>query len=563
MKFRAHQQNKIWLKALRKPLVALTGLLSFVLLIGFFCGPVYAGFDYSNVAKLPPTIAWGAGINNPSAVILCIHGLGMHKGSYDELGKLMAAKGITVYAIDVRGFGDWHLNGNEQLDFAQTFLDIKKTLEDIRKRYPQSKVFLLGESMGGAIALQAAAKYPQLISGLISSVPSGDRWSGLGEDLKIGFHVLAGGFGGRFNVGTHVVKRATISDEQGHLVNQELRKRWEKDPSGRNEFSPDELMIFQRAMNSNKEAAAQIKEMPVLIIQGANDKLVRPTGSFFVWKHLSTPDATFVISESSEHLIFEYGQFSAKDADFVLSWLKKAIAPLPDQTVSNSGPVLPEKNQLPSQSDVLAGVRNFSDNKTSVVPSHDLATVSSRPGLPGISYWIELMRAGKRYSCNNKTQFHSGDEIRIHVISSVDGYAYILMKRGSTGAHAVLFPDSRTGRNNAVAAEKDFALPSATWLKFDENPGTEKVALIFSRSPLDPDTNKYINSQSVIVTADRSGAKDLCPTRMQIGWDDPNPVIMPASMTDVALVSSSMVKIVSKEEANSLIAIEIALEHQK
>lgn len=138
-----------------------------------------------------------------------------------------------------------------------------------------------------------------------------------------------------------------------------------------------------------------------------------------------------------------------------------------------------------------------------------------------------------------------------------------MLKRGSSGAHAVLFPDSRTGRNNAVSAKKDYALPSATWLKFDEVPGTEKVALIFSRTPLDPDTNKYINSQSVIVTADKSGAKDLCPTRMQIGWDDPTPIIMPDSMTNIALVSSSMVKIVPKEEANLLITIDIDLEHQK
>ncbi len=520
------------------------------------------GAEFSPViaSSLPPAYLWGDKISNPQSVIVCIHGLGLHKGSFDEFGRLMASKNIPVYAFDVRGFGDWHLKGDDNLDLAQTLEDAKSVLESVRKRYPQASIFLLGESMGGAIALHVTAKYPELVDGLISAVPSGDRWSGLGSDLKVGLHVLAGGFGERFEVGSHVVKHATKQNEA-------LRERWSKDPASRTKYSPDELIAFQNFMNKNNEAAANVKSTPVLILQGVQDKLVRPAGSFKIWDHLATADRTFAASKSSEHLIFEYGQFSPNDLKYLLSWIGKQKGPKTDQSVGENPPELPKKQEVPSKDELVASAPVLKDHEpASKTNSADLVTkVSSRTDLPSLSYWIELMRDGKRYRCNNKTAFKSGDEIRIHLICSLDGYAYILMKRGTSGAHAVLFPEERTGRNNVVKAAKDYALPSATWLKFDKKAGIEKVGLVFSKTPLDPDTNKYLNNkQTVIVSSDRSGAKDLCPTRMQISWDDPNPMIIPGAVGSdfaLALDSSSLVKISPKEDSNSLIAVDIDLEH--
>ena len=521
-----------------------------------------SGFEARSVAQNPPTLVWGAQITNPQAAILCIHGLGMHKGCYDEFGKLMASKGIPVYAIDVRGFGDWYLNGKDKLDLPQTLADIKATLVAMKTRYPNAGIFLLGESMGGAIALRATSIYPELLRGLISSVPSGDRFSGLGEDLHVGLHVLAGGFSGRFNVGEHVVEHATKDEE--------LRTRWNNDPASRSKFSPDELILFQAFMNQNNVTAAKVKTTPVLILQGAQDKLVRPGGSFNVWDHLATPDRTFAASSNREHLIFEYGQYSPDDINYVTNWINKQLAPLPSQTVS-SEPVdsAAGKTKIPTKDELVANAPHLGGKPENIssLPSDIVTNVSARPDMPSISFWIELMRNGKRYRCNNKTSFRTGDEIRFHVNSTVDGYAYILMKQGTSGGHAVLFPEARTGRNNSISAGKDYALPSGSYLKFDGKPGTEKLSLVFARTPLDPDTNKYLNNkQTVIVSADRSGAKDLCPTRMQISWDDPNPLIMPASSSDsdVALVSnSSMVRIAQKAETqpSSVLAIDIDLEH--
>lgn len=464
------------------------------------------------ISQDPPLSLWPP-IGTTSAAILCIHGLGMHRGTYGEFANAMANRGVAVFAIDVRGFGTWYQKGQPNLDFDATLADIKKSLKIISDKYPQIPIFLLGESMGGAVALQAAQQNADLVSGLISSVPSNDRFGGLGKDLHITLRILTGGFKERFDVGSHVVQYATTKKD--------LRELWKNDPRGRNDFSPAELITFQHFMKQNLDVAEKVKELPVLVIQGARDKLVRPTGTWDVWDHLATPNLDIAVSANSEHLIFEYGQFSADDLRFVCDWINKRLAKntVDDTAIATTKPSSPTTN--PNLITVSAGPQN----------GEKLA----------ITYWIELMREGKRYRCNNKTQFHSGDEIRLHVRSNVDGYAYILLKAGTTGKHAVLFPDDQTGRFNRISAQRDIALPTKSWLRFDNNAGQEKVSIIFSKRPLDPSAQDS-STLTAFVSSDRSGAKDLVPTRMELSWGDPSPVIIPSSLsnTGTALATTSV-----------------------
>ena len=125
-----------------------------------------------------PCIRWIDEAAEPRAVLLCIHGLGLHKGTYEDFGREMAKKGLITYAIDMRGFGSWiPKQKNALIDFDGSLVDIKRALTEIRKAHPGLPLIMLGESMGGGIGIHATALYPDLIDGLISSVPSGDRFN--------------------------------------------------------------------------------------------------------------------------------------------------------------------------------------------------------------------------------------------------------------------------------------------------------------------------------------------------------------------------------------------------
>ncbi|HEY9773872.1 MAG TPA: alpha/beta fold hydrolase [Planktothrix sp.] len=278
--------------------------------------------------EVAPCLSWIDYDKQSKAVILCVHGLGLHNGTYTDFGKRMSSLGYAMYAIDMPGFGSFQeAQGRQKIDFVGDLEEIKATLKVLHRAHPGLPVFILGESMGGAIALRACAIYPDLVDGLISSVPSGDRFKQGKTDLKVAIHFLEGRHRD-FNVGKGVVEQATVKPE--------LREAWGNDPLARMNLSAEELMQFQHFMNQNHVMAKLIKTRPVLFVQGCKDKLVRPEGTVQLFNQLATPDRQLELISSAEHLIFEENQFNDEAIDTVSKWLDKHIASTPTTGASVS-----------------------------------------------------------------------------------------------------------------------------------------------------------------------------------------------------------------------------------
>jgi acylglycerol lipase len=254
----------------------------------------------------------------PKLVLLCVHGLGLNSNSYEGFGKAMQRLGIAVFAVDVRGFGTWmKMEGKEDLDFEACISDVEQALKTLHTAYPRLHIYILGESMGGAIALRVTAEHPELVDGLISAVPSGDRFHKTRNELRVGLKLLTGGKDKPMEVGTKVIQDAT--DDPA------LRERWSGDPLDRMTLTPRELMQFQKFMNQNHDSATTITKKPVLMIAGFKDKLVKPQGTIEIFNELSTPDKMLVIVGNGEHLLFEESQLTSQVCWVVLGWLKSHV----------------------------------------------------------------------------------------------------------------------------------------------------------------------------------------------------------------------------------------------
>ncbi len=265
-----------------------------------------------------PCIAWNDPDVPTRAVLLCIHGLGLHKDTYEAFGKRMQTLGFATYAIDVRGFGDFVASkGHQTVDFEGCLSDVRRSLIAVRRANPGLPVFLVGESMGGAIALRATSMYPELVDGLISSVPAGDRFKQGSTSWKVAIKYLKNRHK-PFNVGESVIEQATQKPE--------LREAWSKDPVARMNISPKELMQFQNFMNQNHKSAKLITSKPVLIVQGCEDRLVRPEGTVELYNKLSTEDREIALIPHAEHLIFEENQFNDEVITRVAGWIDTRIA---------------------------------------------------------------------------------------------------------------------------------------------------------------------------------------------------------------------------------------------
>ncbi|HEY9734033.1 MAG TPA: alpha/beta fold hydrolase [Drouetiella sp.] len=260
-----------------------------------------------------PCLTWLPSTDTPRAVVLCVHGLGLHNGTYADFGQRMAKLGYAVYAIDVRGFGSFmEAKGRETVDFDGCLKDIQSTLKVLHRAHKGVPVFLLGESMGGAIALRATAIYPDLVDGLISSVPANDRFKQNHTRLSVAIHLLENP-DKPFDVGKDIISQATKK--------QELRDQWSKDPLNKLNLSPKELLQFQHFMNQNHKCAKLIQVTPVLFVQGCNDMLVKPKGTVELFNELATRDRQLDLIANAEHLIFEENQCTDEGINKVSSWL--------------------------------------------------------------------------------------------------------------------------------------------------------------------------------------------------------------------------------------------------
>jgi acylglycerol lipase len=108
----------------------------------------------------------------PHAIIIALHGMSDYSNAFDGAGEEWAKRGITTLAIDQRGFGRssdpglWAGGDTMRADLADFAIAA-------HARFPDLKIFALGESMGGAVVLSSlATPNPPAIDGAILVSPA-------------------------------------------------------------------------------------------------------------------------------------------------------------------------------------------------------------------------------------------------------------------------------------------------------------------------------------------------------------------------------------------------------
>lgn len=103
----------------------------------------------------------------PQSILLLLHGIGGGKEHFYELAKSLAEQQIASIVYDARGHGE-----SEGQYISYGFYekqDVAVIVAAAKQRYPDIPIGIWGNSMGGAVALQALAIEPQLDFGVIES----------------------------------------------------------------------------------------------------------------------------------------------------------------------------------------------------------------------------------------------------------------------------------------------------------------------------------------------------------------------------------------------------------
>jgi len=124
--------------------------------------------------RLPLTVHKPVG--EPAAILLALHGFNDYRNAFSEPGRYFADHGIMTVAYDQRGFGEtaqrgiWPGRHLLQQD-AAALLNLLCT------KYPDTPLFLLGESMGGAVSVMTVTENSNAcLRGVILAAPAVWGW---------------------------------------------------------------------------------------------------------------------------------------------------------------------------------------------------------------------------------------------------------------------------------------------------------------------------------------------------------------------------------------------------
>ncbi len=116
-----------------------------------------------------PVRRWTA-TSPAKGAIIALHGYTDYSAAFEQLGPWLAGQGYDVLAYDQRGFGEaphpgiWA--GTESLT-----ADLEDAILVVRQEHPELPLYVLGESMGGSVAMVAAARMAGPPDGLILAAP--------------------------------------------------------------------------------------------------------------------------------------------------------------------------------------------------------------------------------------------------------------------------------------------------------------------------------------------------------------------------------------------------------
>lgn len=233
-----------------------------------FTGPAIEdrAFVVQDGARLPYRL-W-APSQEPWAVVVALHGMNDHSAAFRLAGPWWAERGVATYAYDQRGFGAAPGRGlwaGEELMVE----DLRTVVALVRARHPAARVAVVGESMGGAVAISAfASERPPVADQTILLAPGVWGWSSQSPFNRVSLWITARLLGDRaVEPPAWAVRDIRATDNLMELIANG------NDPRFIRATRFDALHGLVDLMESATRKLGQVKG-PVALLYGANDQII-------------------------------------------------------------------------------------------------------------------------------------------------------------------------------------------------------------------------------------------------------------------------------------------------
>ncbi|HEX6040133.1 lysophospholipase [Longimicrobium sp.] len=249
------------------------------------------------------------------AVVAIVHGVKSHSGYYAWAGEQLAAAGLAVYALDLRGRGRSDGPRLYVDDIAEYTADVDALLKHARTREPGLPVFLLGHSAGGVVSSVYTLDHQAELAGLICE--------------SFAFRVYAPSFAltllgwiSRIAPRLPVLRLPTAGFSRDPSVVQAMID----DPLGvHHEAQPAATVAALVRAGERLEREFPRVTLPVLILHGTADRVTRPDGSQEFHARAGSADKTLKLYDGHVHdLLSDVGRETVMDD--ILRWIDAHLA---------------------------------------------------------------------------------------------------------------------------------------------------------------------------------------------------------------------------------------------
>jgi alpha-beta hydrolase superfamily lysophospholipase len=257
----------------------------------------------------------------PWAVIVAVHGMNDYANAFHLAAPWWAGQGVTTLAYDQRGFGRSPGRGIWAPDELTTE-DLRTLVAVVRRQYPAAVIAVAGESLGGAVAIEAfASREPPAADRLVLLAPAVWGWRSQPLLNRAALWLAAHAEPGKvFTPPGWLVRRVYPTDNRDELI------AMGRDPLMIWGARSDTLYGLVTTMQRAQDRAAGLRA-PTLYLYGAHDPII-PRGSAERAVRRLPPTARTAWYESGRHLLTRdlEGPLVWRD---VLAFIRDPSAPLP------------------------------------------------------------------------------------------------------------------------------------------------------------------------------------------------------------------------------------------
>ncbi len=225
------------------------------------------------------------------AVVALVHGFGEHCGRYGNVVQALVPRGFIVAGYDLRGHGRSEGVRGAIRAWKDYREDTGFFIGQLEAEHSGLPLFLYGHSMGGLIALEYALHHPDGLHGVIASAPTLGQ-PGISPLLLLLSRLLSAVW--------PALNMATKLDSSAISRDPAVVEAYQSDPLVHDLGTPRLGTEMMKAAEWAQSQAPNFK-VPLLMLQGEQDRLVPPADTRRFFEHAGVQDKTYLTYPAGFH----------------------------------------------------------------------------------------------------------------------------------------------------------------------------------------------------------------------------------------------------------------------